>query len=94
MTEGSLEWAVPAREPEVIDALILAATGLLGAEAEVLPPAENDLAPVALTLLTPTAAVARVVPVRGVEEVDPAVLVLCLATSTLFALAAVGAVTR
>jgi hypothetical protein len=43
-----------------MEALILTAVGLLGAEAEVaavvLPPAENDLAPVALTLLTPTAA--------------------------------------
>jgi len=46
-------------DPEVMEALILTAVGLFGAEAEeavVLPPAENDLAPVALTRLTPTAA--------------------------------------
>jgi len=86
-------------EPEVIEALILAAVGLRGV---VDPPAEIDRVPVtwpvpvALIRTTPTAAWAREVPPNPLVEEGrpPAVLVRCLIASDLAAVeAAVGAVT-
>jgi len=86
-------------EPEVIEALILAAVGLRGA---VDPPADIDRVPVtwpvpvALIRLTPTAAWAREVPPNPLVEegMAPAVLVRCLIASDFAAVeVAVGAVT-